>query len=265
MCPFPSNILKFASNFATCFLVAPTLLVHFLLFRQCLYLPSNFDSFCCSQSWRAGAANMGGRATSWKELSLLFQPGFPSSPSWTLDFTFAIWIFAREVLRNRLEQLMENEKKEDRQLAQFRLIILYTAGFESNPWPLGRKSSAFDNIHFIARQGGKNVPAAWLQYKAGSAPQAIQVFPSFYWAWNLYYTNNCHVDDDDSDAVRMYRSCLKTSSAAAAATMEKKRYVIIYIFIGLSFAWITKLSYHPFPCCSFVIQHNPLCNLTYFE
>ena len=64
------------------------------------------------------------------------------------------------MLRKRLEQLMENEKKEDRQLAQFRLIILYTTGFESNPWPLGRESSAFDNNHFIAQQGGKNVPAA---------------------------------------------------------------------------------------------------------
>ena len=31
MCPLPSNILKFASNFATYFLVVPTLLVHFFL------------------------------------------------------------------------------------------------------------------------------------------------------------------------------------------------------------------------------------------
>ena len=52
----------------------------------------------------------------------------------------------------------------------------------------------------------------------------------FYWAWNLYYTNDCHVDDDDSDAVSMYCSCLKTFSAAAAATMEKKRYVIVHIY-----------------------------------
>ena len=65
------------------------------------------------------------------------------------------------MLRNRLEQLMENEKKEDRQLAQFRLIILYNAGFEPMaPRTLGRESSAFDNNNFIAEQGGKNVPAA---------------------------------------------------------------------------------------------------------
>ena len=41
------------------------------------------------------------------------------------------------------------------------------------------------------------------------------------------YIINGHVDDDDNDAVCMYCSSLKTFSAAAAATMEKKRYVIV--------------------------------------
>ena len=122
------NVSFSSKYFQTCIILCN-------LCATCFYLPSNFDNyFCCSQLWRAGAANMEGRVTSWKELSLLFQPGFSLSPSWTLDFPFAIWIFAREVLRNRLEQLMENEKKEDRQLAQFRLIIIYCRIRTHGPW-----------------------------------------------------------------------------------------------------------------------------------
>ena len=141
------NVSFSSKYFQTCIILCN-------LFATCFYLPSNFDNyFCCSQLWRAGAANMEGRVTSWKELSLLFQPGFSLSPSWTLDFTFAIWIFAREVLRNRLEQLMENEKKEDRQLAQFRLIILYTAGFE--PMAPGTGIKRFRQYSFYCSTGRK--------------------------------------------------------------------------------------------------------------
>ena len=43
-------------------------------------------------------------------------------------------------------------------------------------------------------------------------------------------TINGHVNDDNNNDVCMYCSCLKTSSAAAAATMEKKRCAIVYIY-----------------------------------